>query len=339
MTRPNRPKKQHYLPQAAYLSHFQCPNHQGYIFQLRRGSSPVKVSLGDAGAESHLYTFQDEGGNNYAIEEHICGAIDGPATPVMRKLNSGASYAVTSSPLLPLLAEERDALMVFVAFQAMRTPAFLASLKGLSASFQKVNMQSRASYPEAFQRAVMGAVESGSIEPQSDEQIEELRAYILKGEYKVETGGQYYIGMMLELFLGVFPFINSKRINLIRTDGDDSFVTSDHPVVKIPNSKAPAMFSGGFIFSALFLPVGPKTGIWLSNTDEVGKKPPRYIENVPVAYVGKDMVRSLNLLTIQNADKYVFSAADEKRVDVAFQKTTHPVRFSVSSPFEPRKRR
>ena len=166
-------KAQHYIPNF-YLKGFTDPNSVLWVyerFKPPRGSASKK--------EAHkpdYYTHAEHGQRDETVEFEL-EAIESRAAPVVRKL---ANYHFAPSP------EQMGHLYLFVAFMFARVPSWRGVLDQYLAQFVRDAQLRNAKDRDRFHR------QCAEIEKNTGKSLgmdyEELRQYVLRGEYKIVQG-------------------------------------------------------------------------------------------------------------------------------------------------------
>ena len=113
------PKRQHFLPRAAHLRFF-CIRGTEQLYLYRRDQSSKRVSIANVANRRYFYSFEQNGRLNHEFETRLFAAIDGELAPVFMKLNTVGADA----EFVSLTSDEIEALVRFIAYQFVRTPAF-----------------------------------------------------------------------------------------------------------------------------------------------------------------------------------------------------------------------
>jgi hypothetical protein len=318
-------KQQHYLPQF-YLRFFQAPAKPGYIFFYRREEIAVMANIRKVARQSYLYAYEDEDGKRRFEIEEFLGTVESAASPILERFN-------TSKGPLSITAEERETLSLFVAFQVIRTPAYMNSLRGGNADFMEVVTKMHAQNKDLIEHSIQEAVAAG-VDVGQDLDTEKLREFALSDEYTIEAEhGPYFLGQAIKTIEAIYPCILPKELTLLRSSST-SFITSDHPVVLLPDSEAPPLFRGGFLNSDLFLPIGNYTALYFRTVAK-----PHSAEHsstglaVPVLPVSPFRTRKLNKMTLGHAENYLYASEENSAIQKLFDKTSPPTRIHVEHPF------
>lgn len=288
----------------------------------------VMASTHNVAKEKDLYSFIDKDGKLNAQVEEGLGEFEGHVKPLLKKLN-------VEREDFEISLQERNRLMSFVSLQAARTPTFREMLKqrtGLMIS--KMTLQAYAKNRETFKKHIERTRDAGYFKDEGDFNIEELREFVLDDtRYTVEAKGDYFLSQQFELQDKIFQAICLKRLFLVRCD-KEIFITSDHPVLRLSNPKIPKLYSGGFRFSDILLPIGRNTCLVLvteCSPEVITSKDQRF--RIAVSLMKPREVRAINKMTIYHAEKYLFASLQNDRIKSIFDRTGKPTRFEFHNPF------
>lgn len=282
--------------------------------------------------EGYLYAFKDEHGNYNFELENLLGQIEGPTKPILEKLNH------CDGPV-SITAEQKEILSSFVTCQAIRTPAYMNSLKGAYADFAKLMSQVHASNKGQFERYVRSAREAGVDLPE-DLDVEKIREFALSGDYTIEVEeSPYFLAQAMDHIEALYPCIVSKTLELLKSNSE-YFITSDHPVVRLPDMNLPRFYRGGFLNSDLFFPVGNEAALYFRTVPDPNppENPDESID-VPLINIKPSDTRKFNAITIEHAENYLYSCEENPTAQKLFDNTTERKRIRVSNPFEIRESR
>lgn len=322
----SRPVQQHYLPKSAYLSFFEVPTKPGFIYFYQRGQKTILVNVHNVAKERHLYSFVGEDGSYDFEIENILADLETKSKPILNNLND-------SQGSLFITAEEKVILSTFISFQVCRTPAFIKTIQDLVAGFMDIYASTFAQNREAFAATVekMKKVDPAHFNHATD--AEELRKFILDGEYEIQPNREYSKAQALKAWDDIFPSILMKKISVLRVDGE-VFITSDHPVALVRDPKAPPLYGGGFLMSPVLLPIGRQCTLLLVNDEN---PPPLNTPDepvfVPLIRISPHHARQINKYTVLNAEKYLFSSENNNSLKELFGQTHRSKRVQWSNPF------
>lgn len=325
----SKPVQHHYLPKNAYLKFFQSSEKPEFVCMYQRGEDPIFANINNVAKERHLYSFTDENGQYNTELESALAEMEVVVSKIFEKLNK------TEGPIL-ISAQEKSELAYFLAMQVTRTPAFQDSLKQQAAEFAKIHMQMLASNKDAFMHAVDEAKKEKPDMP--DVSFEEMQEFIFGEKYTIEMGNKnYFLKQAIQLGDHIYPTIMMKDMFILKSKTIE-FITSDYPVALIPHPGVPAFYGGGFLMSGILVPIGTNTVLFCKNPDNP-KEPPKKDEQILLGYREAPPVqaREVNKITINHAERFLFSANKDTKIKELFDKTTTSKRFHIDSPFSRKK--
>ena len=285
-------RSQHYVPRA-YLAGFAdevALNGKGVWVYERGGtgaysSSPKKVAVSE-----YYYSFENEAGQKDHAIEKLLGKTEDRAIPLLRELAGGRDVSALSP-------EQREWVAVFLGYMSVRIPGFRKNVEASMAEVMTLVGKMAASQPKYFERTMREAARAAGKELTQDP--EEVRQFVLRGEYEVTTNPAFSLAMMLEMGLKVAEYILNFEWRVLDTDGD-LFITSDRPVVLVATEKAPFPFNGaGWLtpnMEATF-PLSPKACLLISLHHPAGRE-----------RIASAQVAEINLRTSAHADLAVFAS-------------------------------
>lgn len=318
------PVRQHYLPKQAYLKFFTSPEKEGFIWMYQRNKEAVFASIENVAKEKHLYSFTEKDGKyNFGIEEAFA-EMEQIASVSLKKFNEATEETT-------LTLQEKSDLGFFLAMQVARTPAFRELLKTQSTEFAKLHMKTLASNKDALAKA-LGEIKDEK--PDSPEiGVEEMQEFIFSNRYKMKMeGDNYFLKQAVQLGDSICPLIIMKDIIILKSDFE--LITSDYPVVLIPDPSIPPFYAGGFLHSGIMFPIGKNTALFLKNPENPAT-PPFEEDKVLIGYkkITPAFARWINKTIIGYTERFLFSSSYEPKIKEIFDKTNPPKRFYMSSPF------
>jgi hypothetical protein len=301
------PTGQHFLPRQAYLRFFCSPANPGKIYLYRRGSSPVLTNTFNVGKTRHLYSFSDDSGRlNHKIETSVLAPLDTSIQPVIERLNKGDGA-------VQLDRAEAETLIVFLAFQLVRTPAFRDHLYRFdSAMASTVRTAVKPGEIKDFL-----AREMGLIPP--DDEIERYWESVSQGLIERISPTEYWLAHMSKLARSFVDAIELKSPQILRTPYE-YFITSDFPIVLREGMNLTE--------SDLFFPVGSHAALYLS------ARPRQKLGSaldLPVRRISSQQARTLNKSVVRWAENYLYAAVERMGLCQLFDRTRPPERMRAPS--------
>ncbi len=292
----------HYVP-VFYLKGFTCPKDREYLWVYEQGKPIRKSKPVNEAHERDFYAYEDEDGNRHDLEQPLSG-IESTMAPLFRMIDD---------PNFRFHPEEFEGLTIFMALMWIRGPSGRDLVNQLSAQTMKTVMREYANDSEKFQRVYDDVVrEQGG----TDVSAEELRRSILSHEWNYEQTSPGYT--LHKMFAGI-PVISGillrKDWQLLISEGDDYFCTSDFPVVNVlpdkPGQPGQASIGTGFGMPGveIFFPLTRRTCLLLKDrTRRVSKAVP-----------GK-MVREINKFLMVGARRFIYASEKNSAMEKLFNK-------------------
>jgi len=312
------PIQHHFLPERSYLKHFEIPGNLNFIFQYQRNKEPVVLNIEKAAKERHLYTFTDEKGNKSTHIESALAQIEDQAAPVIQRL-------ADSPGRLEIDLSEKYCLAAFIAFQAVRTPAYRDGISRMSEEMMTKTMQMSLSGKTVFDQIVDQTKESHPGLPAGGE--EKVRQAFREGKITIKMNEEIAMAMALGTAEVIIPALMMKEMAILKAPMGSWFVTCDHPVSLVRRRDVPASF-GGFVFSDAALPLGRSCTLYMSNPEVIPdpKEAPTAIE---YSEVTAERVHEINKSVIRSAERFLFASENNPALKKLFDATVPPKRFTV----------
>jgi hypothetical protein len=304
------PKGQHFLARQAHLRFFCRPSKRGQIYLYQRGKQPVLTSIANVAKEGHLYSFKDPSGQfNDTIEIQVFAPLDTWILPIVEKLNK-------EQLRVRLDRAEAETLIVFLAFQLVRTPAFRDDLYRFDADMAaKVRTCVKLEEMKELLRREIG------VTPPDDEVLHfwESASQRIIEQLSAKDYWLRNIGRFARRFVDA---IGVKRPVILRSPYE-YFVTSDYPVV--------INHGLGLGGSDLYFPVGSHTALYFYAKPEQELGP---TIDVPLIRVRSQEARALNKRAMLSAERYMYAAIGRDGLRQLFDRTAPPQRMKAPSASE-----
>lgn len=325
----SKPVQHHYLPKNAYLKFFQSPEKSEFVWMYQREEDTIFVNINNAAKERHLYSFIDEKGQYNTELESALAEMEAIASKIFEKINKA------EGPIL-ISAQEKSELAYFLAMQVVRTPAFRGSLKQQAAEFRKIAYANACLNKDTFNHVLQNVKKEKLDMP--DVNFEEMQEFIFGEKYTIEMGNKnYFLKQTIQLGDHIYPTVIMKDMFILKSKSVE-FITSDYPVTLISHPGVPAFYGGGFLMSGILIPIGTNTALFCKNPDNP-KEPPKKDEPILLGYWEAPPIkaREVNKITINHAERFLFSANNDIKIKELFDQTTVPKRFYMDSPFSRKK--
>ncbi len=213
------PKRQHFLPQF-YLDGF---TNDGLLAIYDRENNEVRVQQPlNTGVIGHFYTFEDRDGRKRFELEEFLSEYETKASPVIQKLAARET----------IVGQEREALALFVALAAFRTPDTIDSLKAFHSELLTETVKRGFADVEEVKEHIRRAPDRPETEEGLEAEARELVEFVQGGEYEIETKHQWTVGKAIKMSFAIAPILIGRTWSVIHRDSERrSFVTTDAPVV------------------------------------------------------------------------------------------------------------
>jgi hypothetical protein len=223
---PLRVKKQHYVTRA-YLEGFLDTGRDLLFCYGRHRPEGFQSRPSELAHERSYYSFREPDGTwNDSLEHEIERRVEGPGLDVIRKLTSGNTR---------LDWPERDALAMLMAVQRLRVPHLRQMLDTVHAEMiqnlllEHDNMQREQGPGRFWVRSI-----SPVARPRD---LDRSRAYVTREELQQiqselqEDTGQFSRETLFSFAVSFAKVIRRMKWTIFSASADDSFVTSDCPVL------------------------------------------------------------------------------------------------------------
>ena len=225
----NRPRKHHYVP-AFYLAGFTVSGLDDarlHVFdqsQIKTWPATPRTT----GYARDFYTIDlGPGVDPAGFESGVLARVEGESSPVIR--------TAIETERLPE-GRDFDVLLNFVAVMAVRTPRIRGLVGQVTNLVVKEAVQSLVATDEGW-REFQNYCDNAGIR-ESDDEAEQMRQFILSGEYEVDLDQTSHVQKIVELVNGMLPLLAQRRWSLgIAGPGVPDFVCSDAPVSAAPTNQ------------------------------------------------------------------------------------------------------
>jgi hypothetical protein len=308
----------HYLPRKAYLSFFETADPPGNLYMYQRNETPICLSTGKAARERDLYCFTDKDGNYNSDIEKMFERIESAAYPILCRLNAAEQD-------FDLTAAEWAQVSEFMAAQLVRTPGWLQKYARMYGEFAKAAMMKMASSDKTWGPLSAEAPDSPKVSKEG------LRRFILSGEFDIESGGPYFLGLAIKAMEPSTRSVFIRDPILLRPRAG-VFVASDHPIALMRHPKSLPIWGAGVINSNFLFPIGSHAALDLKVPFKRDLSIEREQVNVRIREIGQTQLNRLNSRTILNAERFVFASVCSRSIARSFSASKKPRRFRVDSP-------
>jgi hypothetical protein len=289
-------KSQHIVPRF-YLEQFTDsatpPGQEPYVWVYEHGgSSPYAKAPKKLSVQSYYYSYIGPDGERDDTVDDLLQAVENVAAPILRELVAGREPA-------DLNEQERGAFAYFLGTLSVRVPRFRNAVQNFAAELARKVSVMGAQHPEYFERTMREAYAAKGEAPPKD--IESVRQFVLSGEYTVEASPLVSLQSMIALAPVEACYAYSYEWRLLHATGEDRFVSSDCPMVKVSTERLPFPWGLGTGWETPWMeatvPLSPVTCLLISAHHPTGT------EHVP-----SRVVRDINLRTAASATDAVYSS-------------------------------
>lgn len=244
----------------AYLAGFADPKtpigFEPYLFVYPRSTGPYAKAPKKIAVRNHYYSFDVEGASDQGIEDAL-SKVESDAIPILRRLNEG-------TPPESLSDEQRGALSFLLAFMEVRVPRFRNMVETFTAEVMRDVGMLAASHPDYFKRTMIEASVAKGVDPPTN--IEEIREWVLKGEYELTTDPIVSLRAFLEVAPPIAEMIFSFQWRVLRAPVGSGFFTSDSPITRVSTMKQPAWMGVGWLtpWMEATVPISPDNCLLIS---------------------------------------------------------------------------
>ena len=211
-----RARAHHYIPQF-YLKGFTAPNGALWAYEKHK---PIRKSTPKNEAhERDFYAYKDEQGELRDVEQRLAD-MESYVAPLFQLIEQGYHR---------FHQDDFHGLATFIALLWLRGPSGRDFVKGLLAQVMKSISMERAANKEEFTREY----EKFASHAPTNVTAEEMRQFILSGEWDVEQQSYgYTLRKMFEGIPIVASILEHKQWEILIAQ-NESFCTSDIPIVTI----------------------------------------------------------------------------------------------------------
>lgn len=284
-------KAQHYIPKL-YLKGF--TDEAGTLWVYEK-FNPMRASTPKKEAHRPDYYTHEENGPRDETAENMLKVIESRAAPIVRKL---------ANPQFTLTPEMAGDLYMFVCFMFVRVPSWRENLDRMTARVVRDNSLQIASDKEKF-RKLCADYENATGKSVGD--YEELRRYVLKGNYELEQkSNAFNLGAMFTSGLDLIEVLSNFGYRVLYAPTGKFFWTSDAPVGTLrPEGNGRATVGMGFGWPGVevYFPLNKRACLMLKRKIQPS-----------VGVIEAGHVDQINRLTMATAEKYLYSSEGYKRI-------------------------
>jgi len=274
----SKPRRHHFLP-VSYLRNFCSP--EGYIYVYERGKPPRRSVPKQEAHIRDFYTYEDEGGKNFEIE-NILSKFESDAAPVIQGIVDRAA----SKSHRYLTDEETEILRKVVALMFLRVPAGRKLDKEYIAPAVRKLIEESAQDSKRFAELMKDVLDAEHLlEPERGKFLEGMRHQILNGHYDKPEPPGFRLHAMLHVANMIVEEMHEYSCLIVLAPKHETFITGDTPVctaVEMGKDKMQLGTAFADKDTAIWVPVSAKTCMLWKRREEpgVGKLPPMGVRRV-----------------------------------------------------------
>lgn len=211
-------KRHHYIPRF-YLNWFSDPTYENNVWVYDKDTGNVfNATPANIGCEKHYHTFVNElGEKDTETIEKLYESVETPAGALFKKLHNGSH----------LNDEDKASFAMFATTMMVRVPNYRNNIEKVSAEvidqMNKVLAADKDAYEKSYRRFQKA---TGTPE---DIPVEELRQFVLGGEYTLTVDPQFSLALSVKNILYLYGIFHKMKWIFIKAT-DYKFLTSDNPL-------------------------------------------------------------------------------------------------------------
>jgi hypothetical protein len=295
-------RNHHFVPQCylkGFVRHRDKP--KLFVVDLRKRTA-FQTHPRNVAAERDFHAIDLEGQSPDALEGALA-QFEGPLADALGRIIAHREIRAE---------EDRVYLLNLVAMLAVKNPRHRQTFMAFQERVYDMIGNVITANDEIWNSQIRWAKEAGFIEKESTVTREQAREFLDRGEYTLEMGAGYHVGLELDVFDKVLPCFADRHWMLLRApEGSPGFITSDHPVCLFwsdPEARRGPFPPGhGMKGTEVLFPISPGLA-WIGTFEH----PARIIDTT------EEQVRTFNAAVLDVCDRQVYG----RDGDCAYQ--THP---------------
>jgi len=213
-------RKHHYVPQC-YLKGFVADRENPKLFVVDlEARRTFETSPANVAAERDFHTIDVEGVAPDALENAF-SEFEAELDHALRRIIATQSIANN---------DDRSLVFELIALMTAKNPRLRENFGGMRAQVAKMVMEIATSTPERWASQVRAMKKAGYIAPDAPDDFEQVREFVKRGEYEIETPTMEHLRVELPAVEKVLPSITQRKWVLFRAPAGFNFITSDHPI-------------------------------------------------------------------------------------------------------------
>jgi len=291
--------RHHYVPRF-YLHLFVDPNvpliETDYVWECHLPSGDIKRRAPkNVAARTDYYKVPGVPDEVAQTVEASFSQMESATAPILRRFGAGN---------LSLVGQERADFLFFLAFLAVRVPAFRNRIEGMYEEMGRQMALVSASHREYFAETMKKAMAHAREPIPSDDEIEKQRQWMLNPDnYAIDANPVVSLmhGHRLALEL-IYPVFDDMRWSFYKAPDGVEFITTDCPVSWYDSTPRPAFYSGhglGMRDVEVTFPINPRTTLLGTHEGPDG-----------VHDASVDQVLLFNLRKLYWAEEHAYAASE-----------------------------
>jgi hypothetical protein len=283
------PKRHHYVPESYLLGFTKERTEKGVLFVYDIEKQEIRPQLPKDTCVQGYYNAVElaDGSRSFELESALA-TIEGRAVPVIQKIDTGEA----------LSPQERDTLSIYIALQKRRVPDFESDVGQMTEKTMKA-MLGIAFESEERAKQMLEEYEKDTGAPLGLS-AKEMMEFIAKDKYRIETGRNESLRVMMNLAEGVAKRFMGMDWMFLHSPPGSAFVTSDNPFHIIPPSnleEMPIWMSYGYatLGAKKLIPLSMSVGLVMGDPGD----------RIQHAAATKEIVRTFNLGIASDAYRFL----------------------------------
>lgn len=208
----------HYVPQCWLAGFTESGEKDGRLQQtdIKTGNQ-WPTNPRNAGHQRDFYRLSDPEKDPLLVETKLAG-IEGTIAPILQRLDRERRLPDD---------DELGSLIVFMAIQWIRVPAFRPFLFNFTDTFMRDKLSDALSSQESWERTLQQAAIPAGAE---GSEYHKMREFFQSGEFSLNIGNDWYLKEGFINAIGVMESLEKRHWGVVVSDAGD-FVASDNPVV------------------------------------------------------------------------------------------------------------
>lgn len=284
------------------------------IFSYEKGKSGHELLIKDIASEKGFYNVQHAKTKQETdMVEEAFAKVESRIAPIIKKIIDTESIVLSIA--------DRTELDYFFALMYVRTADFRLLQKELDKEEKIHFLKSITTDRKRFKNSL----EKTGIKLESDEEMEKMRVSIINFDkyYKLESkGGESgLIKLTLKFASDFYPCFRIKHLILAKTNCKNVFITSDNPIVLLPQDR---VYGKGLLNSTILIPLTPYKCL-IYHMD-------KYKD---VIKVNEKQIGKINQCIMTSARRFIYSNINSKSISRKYNSIEGGRKITTKSFFTP----